>query len=224
MQDALCISYPASNPNVVAVGGTNTPLGLNNQLAGPITGWGTQTQNGAGPSGSGGGVSTLYTQPTYQNGVVSSSDRTVPDVSANADLETGDAVLTNSGSGEGGPNINQVGGTSAAAPDLAAMWALVLQACAQSASCATGSGAKPYRAGNPDYSFYTAYKNKTAYAAAFYDVLYGSNAEFPECYYSGSCPAGTTEDPGYAAMTGYDLVTGIGAPYARNLIKALVGV
>src|SRR5262249_25867832 len=63
--------YPSVSPNVLAVGGTT----LNTDGAGNYlgeTGW----------SGSGGGISAFYSQPSYQHGVVtqSSTRRTSPDV------------------------------------------------------------------------------------------------------------------------------------------------
>jgi hypothetical protein len=100
------------------------------------------------------------------------------------------------------------------------MWALVLQACKQTASCATASGPVPYRLGNPNAYFYKIYANASTYATTFYDVMYGSNNTY--CVpYATPCPSPT--DPGYTAGQGYDLVTGIGVPYARALIKAVVG-
>ena len=52
--------------------------------------------------------------------------------------------------------------------------------------------------------------------AAFFDVVYGNNA----------VPSTTTSnyDPGFNAGVGFDLTTGLGAPFARNLIKAVVGM
>jgi hypothetical protein len=84
-----------------------------------------------------------------------------------------------------------------------------LQACKQTPSCATASGGVPYRLGNPDPYFYKIYANATEYSSVFYDVVYGGNA--------------LTNDQGYIAGPGYDLVTGIGVPYARALIRAVVG-
>src|SRR5262249_31771221 len=52
-------SYPATSPNVVAVGGTRLSVdGSGNWLG--ETGW----------SGSGGGISTVEAEPTYQKGIV----------------------------------------------------------------------------------------------------------------------------------------------------------
>jgi subtilase family serine protease len=218
--NALCVQYPSTDPNVVSVGGVNTPLNTAGQLIGGITGWGIRT--GA-YSGSGGGVSAYFPLATYQKGAagVTGSMRNVPDISLDADGLTGVAVLTYGGSAFSAyTRVSPVGGTSVAAPESAAMWALVLQACKQSSSCATASGPVPYRLGNPNAYFYKIYANSSTYATTFYDVVYGSNNTY--CIPTATpCPSPT--NPGYSSGQGYDLVTGIGVPYARALIKAVVG-
>jgi hypothetical protein len=47
--------------------------------------------------------------------------------------------------------------------------------------------------------------------------VYGDNQQVP----SQPGPTSPPLDPGYNAGTGYDLVTGIGVPFARSLIKAV---
>jgi subtilase family serine protease len=219
--DALCVSYPSTDSNVVSVGGVNAPLNTAGQFIGGITGWGFRTTNGFG--GSGGGVSAYFTQPSFQQGAagVTGTMRNVPDIALNADALTGVAVLL-----YGDPALNSspviipVGGTSVAAPEAAAMWALVLQACKATATCAIANGPVPYRLGDPNAYFYKIYANSPEYATTFYDVLYGNNGQ--SCLGTGTpCPNPT--DPGYEAGKGYDLITGIGVPFARALIKAVVG-
>jgi len=229
--DLLCASYPSSDPDVVSVGGTTTPIGSNGRLDGLITTWGVQTQTGG---GGGGGFSAFLNRPGFQpagnfcadkadsaGNRCDSTHRLLPDVSLNADLATGDAITLNCGSGPGcsglgGVLIGSIGGTSASAPDAAAMWALVLEACNQTAACRTGPVGHPYRLGNPAPLLYKL--NPSQYAAAFYDVNYGSNAVPP---FGGTYPS---LDPGFLSGPGYDLATGLGAPFARNLIKAIVGI
>jgi subtilisin-like proprotein convertase family protein len=99
--------YPAYSPNVVAVGGTT--LNLNGSTYGSETAW----------NDSGGGISQVESQPKYQQGVVtqSSTARTIPDVSIDANPNTGVAVY-DSYDYPNSPWI-QVGGTSLATP----MWA-----------------------------------------------------------------------------------------------------
>jgi Kelch motif len=64
--------YPATSPNVVAVGGTVLTISAGGY--GSETGW----------SGSGGGYSNVESEPKYQLGVQKTGIRTIPDVSMNA--------------------------------------------------------------------------------------------------------------------------------------------
>ena len=231
-QDSLCVSYPASDPSVVAVGGVTTPVDAAGQLVGPIAVWGEQTGASA---GTGGGVSAFFAQPAYQKGLpgIIGSNRNVPDASLLGDPATGVSVLIDADKSFGGAKLGPIGGTSVAAPQLAAMWDLVLSACAKSATCATAKGAKAYRLGNPAALLYNIYKGAN-YATTFLPVTYGSNGTITYC---GSLPPGTDPtcpspapspgslDPGYTANPagGYNNATGLGVPFARALIRAVVG-
>jgi autotransporter-associated beta strand protein len=108
--------YPAYSPNVVAVGGTS--LYLSGSSYSSESGW----------SGSGGGISQYETQPSYQNGVVtqSSTQRTIPDVSFDADPNTGPAIIDSWTYGSADP-WTQIGGTSFSAPSWAAIITLADQ-------------------------------------------------------------------------------------------------
>ncbi len=111
--------FPASSPNVVAVGGTR--LTLANGTYGSETGWGSgQTSSSLG--GTGGGISKYETQPIYQKGVVTQTSifRAVPDVAFDADPASGVAVV-DSWDSPSAPWL-VIGGTSLAAP----MWAGVI--------------------------------------------------------------------------------------------------
>jgi subtilase family serine protease len=223
--DQACVSYPATDPSAVSVGGVNAPLNDAGTIVGPVTGWGVATQNAdvGAIGGSGGGCSIFFQAPTYETSLASSlcnGTRTQPDVSLDADTNTGVAVDTDADPSLGGRTIQAVGGTSVAAPEMAAMWALVLEACKNSSTCSSeGSGSTPYRLGNPNpllFPLVTPTGNATQYAASFLDVQFGNN----------SLPSTTStgQDPGYNAGVGFDLVTGLGVPFARNIIKYVVGV
>ncbi|HLI94852.1 MAG TPA: protease pro-enzyme activation domain-containing protein [Candidatus Baltobacteraceae bacterium] len=216
-----CVSYPSGDVNVTSVGGVNAPINEFGQLTNNITAWGTLTSLGT--SGSGGGVSTIFTAPSWQQSAISAGKRTQPDVSMIGDPFTGVTFYSNAGFADAG--AAPVGGTSVAAPEMSAMWALVLDACKNTVSCATAGGAHPWRLGDaapylyaiyaPTKVSYKSFAPHLSYAQTFYDVLYGSNAM------TNSAPA--TPTPGEKAMTGYDQVTGVGVPFAGHLIQAVTG-
>ena len=114
---------PADDPNVVGVGGTT----LNTGTAAPSPANGLVmhhcTSEGPKGAGGGGGLSTYFAQPSYQSGHgvsnrVSNGKREVPDVSADADPNTGYSVYcTVTAAGCSSSSLwTVVGGTSAAAP------------------------------------------------------------------------------------------------------------
>jgi subtilase family serine protease len=146
--------------------------------------------------------------------------RILPDVSLLGDPATGVAVVANVAFG--GPSQNVYGGTSVATPQMAAMWALVLQACAQTTTCAKATGAKPYRLGNAAPLFWQIYSNQALYASTIYDVTFG-NTGVNTCTFQSPCPPAQPA-AGYNAGAGWDAATGLGAPFARHLIQAVVGV
>ncbi|MDR3414664.1 MAG: S53 family peptidase [Nevskia sp.] len=99
------VSYPASSPYVVAVGGTT--LSTNGNTWAGETAW----------SGSGGGVSVYEKKPGWQS-FTSSAYREVPDVAMDADPNSGALVIVSGSS-------TQVGGTSLATPLSTGTWARV---------------------------------------------------------------------------------------------------
>jgi subtilase family serine protease len=176
--------YPAYNPSVVAVGGTTLSL---------TSGGGVVTETAW--SGSGGGVSLYEVRPSYQAPVNSNIYRGIPDVSYNANPSTGVAVYdTIPYSGQTG--WFQVGGTSAGAPQWAAIIA-VADGLRGAAGPLTAAG---FQAQNTLYGLRGTSK--------FYDVVSGTN---------GHCGSVCS------ARAGFDFVTGIGSP-RTGIDLALAGI
>jgi hypothetical protein len=134
------VSWPACSANVVGVGGTTLSFNADGTVSSE-TGW----------SGSGGGISAYVSRPTYQATYgLTNVHRQTPDVSYNANPNTGVAVYYNSG-------WHVVGGTSAGAPQWAAIQAL-------SRSCSNNR-------------FYTDARLPTN-ASYFRDITSGSNGAY----------------------------------------------
>jgi hypothetical protein len=111
--------YPAASPNVVAVGGTSLYLNSDNTWKSE-TGW---SDSGDGYSSSG-GYSYYEPRPAYQMNINSSTSRRMnPDVAYDADPETGFKVYDTYQ--ESGWRV--IGGTSAGAPQWAALIAIADQ-------------------------------------------------------------------------------------------------
>lgn len=130
--------FSASDPWVTAVGGTSTGVGADgkiNALTGWETGKSTLTSGAWKPGtpgnylyGSGGGTSRLFAEPFYQKGVVPaalaqqnqtghSTGRVVPDISMNADPNTGYLIgLTQTFPDGAYYSEYRIGGTSLASP------------------------------------------------------------------------------------------------------------
>jgi hypothetical protein len=175
----LSPEWPASSPNVVGVGGTSLYLNQNNDY-GTELGW-----SGAVVTGSGGGISDFEGKPAYQSQAQSTNNRTVPDVSYDTDPNTGFLVYdTYQQSG-----WLTVGGTSAGAPQWAA---LVVLADQGRALANRGSLDGPGQTLPALYGPYTANISGTpsssVYTTVYHDIVVGSNF--------------------YPATFGYDLVTG----------------
>jgi hypothetical protein len=105
-------NYPASSPNVTAVGGTTL-----NRDASVARGW-TETAW----SNGGSGCSPYEGRPDYQNGIATNcpNNKAIADISADADPNTGLGIFDSLGYG----GWLQVGGTSLSAPLVTAMYAL----------------------------------------------------------------------------------------------------
>jgi subtilase family serine protease len=143
-------------------------------------------------STTGGAPSLFFPVPSYQSGL-NLSARTIPDVSYNAAIHGG--VLVANSTVLGAPAFFIVGGTSAGAPQWAAIIALANQLAGQ-----------PLGFVNP-----AIYKlaESAAYTNDFHDITIGNN-QMP----------GTI--PGFTAGTGWDDASGWGTPNVANLVPDLV--
>ena len=188
---SLSVDDPASQPYMVGVGGTSlTTNGAGGAYASETTWNRGSVANGAG----GGGISTIWSIPSFQTGVVSQASkgsttkRNVPDVSLDADPYTGYAIYF-----QGGWTV--YGGTSCAAPLWSAFTALVNQKRAAAGSSLLGFADPP---------IYTLAKS-ASYGSDFHDIADGSTNLY------------------YPAVTGYDDATGWGSFNGANLLADLSG-
>jgi subtilase family serine protease len=159
------VAFFASDPNVIAVGGTS--LVLRGTARGVETAWSGSTDGGAtffgvgGSGGSGGGISNKWPLPTWQKGVLGTFSQTLknlPDVSFNAALNS--PTLMNEGS------ETPIAGTSVASPTWAGTVALLQQAYQKAHHGVSMANWPAY--------FY----NKTTRATLFTDITDGTNGRF----------------------------------------------
>jgi subtilase family serine protease len=219
--DSLSVITPGSDPFATGVGGSilfqvngGTPVSYSGGTA--VEGVWNESARTEGATG--GGISTSFAMPAYQsaaNGALGVVDphnsgaqcgsttpcREVPDVSADADPETGYAVFV---TGQGGSSWTVIGGTSAAAPLWAALTALVND----------NPACRGQTIGFANPSLYAL--ATSAYTTNFRDVAVASPI-------SGDASNDYTGSNGgeYPVKAGYDLATGLGSPVGSALAGSL---
>jgi subtilase family serine protease len=263
-QYGLAVDYPGSSTYVTDAGGTEfmgdgtaqnpqtgsgtywSANGSNDVLTSaksyiPEMVWNDTTfaiANGGGLSAGGGGVSAVFSKPSWQTGVPNipaDGKRDVPDFSwdASADHDSylyctqvntdssptayvSSCQATSFRLSDPGQQDDQTfqalgGGTSFAAPQFAGLMAIVEQKL--------GSGAL----GNVNPALYAMGANPTTYASVFHDITTGNNI-VPCTPGTTSCPTSGTPQFGYNAGTGYDLATGIGSIDGNNFATAFASL
>jgi hypothetical protein len=211
------VDDPASQPYVTGVGGTT--LTLNSGHYGSEVVWNNMAN---GTRASGGGISSYWTMPSWQQGTgvqnsYSSASpcanntghtgkmcREVPDVSFDADPNTGYLTYCTAGSSCTPPYNGWliIGGTSAAVPMWAAMTAL-----ADEKSLHDGN----FNLGFLNPLLYQVGQNAsgTSYTNDFHDITSGNNDPFNDGQNI------------YPATSGYDMATGLGSYNALALANDL---
>jgi uncharacterized protein (TIGR03437 family) len=203
---------PAALPEVTAVGGTQFNEGTGTYWATtnsanlgsalsyiPEVVW-NETVPGSSVAGGTGGASIMFAKPAWQQGpgVPGDNARSVPDVSMAAAVHDGYLVTYNLGN-------YVVGGTSASAPVLAGIIAVLNQY-----QVAKGYQKTPGLGNiNPHL-----YRLAQAAPSAFHDIVEGDNM-VPCTQGSPGCVTGFY---GHKAVPGYDMATGLGSVDAYNFV------
>ncbi|MFJ7334627.1 protease pro-enzyme activation domain-containing protein [Streptomyces sp. NPDC101110] len=223
------VDSPADSAWVTAVGGTSLAVGKNDTYLWE-TGWGTDKANlsadgkswtdfpGAFTSGAGGGTSRTVAEPSYQRGVVpdtlakangADGNRVVPDIAAIADPNTGFLVGQTQTQPDGKTQAYgeyRIGGTSLAAPTIAAVQALAQEARGRALGFANPAIYAKY--GSKVYHDVTDDPTGSGLAVARVDFVNGYDA-------TGGLSTSVRslgKDSSLAAVKGYDDVTGVGSP------------
>jgi len=191
----LTVDSPASDPYITAAGGTTLTLNADGTYKSESV-WSNPNAFPT-PTGSGGGLSSYFARPSWQTGpgvanTYSNGKRQVPDISSDADPNTGYSVyITNGGTG-----WTVVGGTSAAAPSWAALTGVYNQ-------YAAANGKPNLGLANP--TLYSAGSNAQPYAP-YHDVTSGDNlyyAATPNWDYA----------TGWGSYDGYNFARDLAGPY-----------
>ena len=221
------VDVPASLPYVTAMGGsefsegndtgaTQYWSGTNNSDNGsalsyiPEMAWNDTASDGSLAAG-GGGVSTLFTKPSWQTGtgVPNDGQRDLPDISLTSSADHDGYLICSQASCVNGYRqsnnlLTVIGGTSAAAPTFAGLVTLLVRQTND-------------RQGNVNSFLYGL---AASAPNAFHDITTGNNM-VPCTQGSKDCPASGMI--GYDAGPGYDLATGLGSLDAGALAAAWNG-
>jgi subtilase family serine protease len=241
---ARAADFPATSPGVTAVGGTTLEVGKNGQRVSESY-WGTQRvpfahgkwefKQKVYSAGGGGGVSTAWAEPSWQQGVVPSSEATYgglkragrvePDVSMVADSTTGILIGQTQHFADGANRYAQyrIGGTSVSCPLFSGLLAL-----------AVSEG--HHRLGLVTPTLYAKSSTPAGIARLFYDPVAIPRKHGMSTLANVRPDYTVTDNPKSSvtyslrilsnlstlhARRGYDDSTGLGAPKAPALVAAL---
>ena len=209
----LTVLYPASSPNVTAVGGTSFNETGNTYWRPSNDGHGASALSyipEVAYASGGGGASKVFAKPSWQVGAGVPDDgfRDLPDLALFAGGPELYLICSAGSCTNGFENalgqVHYTGGTSASAQVFAGLVALLNQK-------AQGSQ------GNINPALYAL---SSSVPTAFHDISTGSNI-IPCSVGSSDCATGSM---GYVAGPGYDQVTGLGSIDAYDLVTALSGI
>jgi subtilase family serine protease len=220
-QSTRAIDWPSSDPLVTGVGGTQLHLNASGARTSPDSVWNdlSSTVGVTGPvytwGSSGGGHSTVFSRPSFQNGVAGTvgNSRGTPDIAMSAAVNGAVDFYDTTDPGVAGWGI--VGGTSEASPLFSGIVALADQVAGHSLGdlnpalyamgrSGSSSGIVPISAGSNSYTFCVAA-----------DVESNS-----------SCPSASdlVNVPGFSANGSYNDATGWGTVDAAKFVPALAAV
>jgi len=206
--ESLQVDHPADDPLVTGVGGTTLLLATFEPVWNDCEGTVGDACAASGLHAGGGGLSNHFQRPSWQplaSNATCATCREVPDISANAGVgETFYDSDPNLSSGAPTHSWTAVGGTSIAAPLLAAMSTDIAQ------SCAGG------RLGDFAQRLYPLAATHV-YGSALPDVTQGFNWSTFEPETPGSNDLTRTHGGVFQTTAGFDLASGLGAPIASGL-------
>ncbi len=252
--NAVSVGANADSPFATAIGGTSTFLDSNHNIK-LQTGWGLNFVRIADPTpnpptipplffgfqgGSGGGTSVVYAKPAYQ-AALPGSFRQLPDISMNADPETGNEIIVTPDSVPGHPVYVEVfGGTSLSCPMFSAVWAIANQAAgggpigeaAPLLYQLQGKAITDVKAVSSPYNVTGVILNPPhppmVEHAAFLAQPLENTTHFLSALFQS--PASTRwdvftfgTDSSLTTGQGWDNVTGLGTPNGENFVNAVVG-